>query len=209
MALKLQIGDKQFPSKARALNEIGKYWKAWPLDLFIDADAPQFSFMKALVLNHPYAHEKFPTEIVRIGKGRNVLGQGEMQVILADDQRVSITWSKCVTRYCDSQTKLLTTAMRHSISEQVKAEKKRRPQICELCASTEELELDHYPLAFKDIKAKFLEYEPPVGLKFVQDEYGYDHFAPELSQFSEAWAQYHYVFASYRLLCAPCHRGKK
>lgn len=121
-----------------------------------------------------------------------------------------VSWVDCTDKYNPNRNNLqnqLKQAMRSAISPQIVNWRTfNNPQKCALCDSWDNIEVDHYPCKFYQIKNDFLndtEIIPPTSFRWDGNRY---QFNTSDFIFSNIWSNFHLMRATYRYLCATCNQ---
>lgn len=114
-----------------------------------------------------------------------------------------VSWKSCETGKIN-KTDNLSYAMRNSISEQTQSYRQSHYiKKCEICESYNNIEVDHYPKKFREIKSEFLELDFPIPkTRFYKNKIIFCNN----STFEEMWKEYHNQNATYRYLCSTCNQ---
>lgn len=114
-----------------------------------------------------------------------------------------VSWKSCASGKVN-KTNSLTAAMRNSVTEQIQNYRIHHPvEKCVLCESFANIEVDHYPKKFREIKAEFLQLDFPVPqTRFHKNKTIFCNN----STFEEMWKEYHKDNATYRYLCSTCNQ---
>ena len=102
-----------------------------------------------------------------------------------NDYRSFSLFNKCVNGRNDSPQVLKTKAYRSAIESQITLFRRLKSWSCELCCSDKMLDVDHYPISFRQL---VVDYEASTDEPTIL---GFDY--------------YHRKNASLRLLCKQCH----
>lgn len=123
-----------------------------------------------------------------------------------------VSWVDCTNRYREikhSHERQLTQAMRSAIAWQMSHYRQTNgPQICGLCGSLDNIEVDHFPNRFAHIKKNFLASltdTPPESFDW-NPRSGRYLFKKADSLFEQNWSDYHLSNATYRFLCSTCNQ---
>lgn len=116
-----------------------------------------------------------------------------------------VSWVQC----CKKVTKKdpLTSAMRHAIKRQITIYKNKNPtKQCNICGNKDNIEVDHYPTKFVQLKNDFL-VDKIIPEQFVfHPKRGYCFFHKKDAAFKASWQKYHNKHATYRYLCSTCNK---
>ena len=165
-----------------------------------------FEIMNELLKNHPDYKNWIHTDIeyfkiTRSPKKKHLQVYMKMKGITRPRL---VSWTACVTGK-KKKVNNLSGAMRSCISDQINSFSSHHPiKKCSLCDSYSNIEVDHYPKKFRDIKKEFLKEntEEIPSLYFLRDKYIFSNN----SNFSEKWYQFHEKEARYRYLCSTCNQ---
>lgn len=122
----------------------------------------------------------------------------------------NVSWKAC----CDDiKAKKITRhakinqAMRFSIKPQIKQFRTQNPnEICDICRTTQHIEVDHYMQLFSDIRDNFLKLENnDIDYKFWWDNKN-TTFRFSEKEIEARWFEYHLQEARYRYLCSDCNK---
>lgn len=169
-----------------------------------------FDTLCLLIKNHPnYNGWKFNTPykfkiIMKKYIQLHVLFEG------AKKYRI-VSWTQCCKGKVTKKDPL-TSAMRQAIKRQITIYKNSNiDKKCVLCGSTDNIEVDHYPIKFVDIKNDFLinnTHTSPQEFDW-HPKRGYSMFKPCDKVFKTKWQKYHHSKATYRYLCSKCNKIHK
>lgn len=116
-----------------------------------------------------------------------------------------VSWVQC----CKKVTKKdpLVESMRQSIKRQITIYKNNNLlKQCKICDVTTNIEVDHHPLKFAEIKNDFLLTQVPPMQFTYHPKRGYAMFHKNNALFKKDWQQYHNKHATYRYLCSTCNK---
>lgn len=188
--------------------KIAKQWLEARVHRTISHGSSDFEVMNELLKKHPDYNNWVNTDIEYFKITRSS-GKKALQVYMKM-QGISrprlVSWTACVTgkkRKVDN----LNAAMRTAIASQISTYTSSHPiKKCMICESYSNIEVDHYPKKFREIKKEFLEQntEEIPSLYFFRDKYVFSN--PQYSSFSENWYDFHFKQASYRYLCSTCNQ---
>ena len=112
-----------------------------------------------------------------------------------------VSWKSCVTGKIN-KTDNLALAMRNSIKDQINEYVFRHPvKKCVLCETYNNIEVDHYPVKFRELKKDFIDENEIPKTRFYRNK----HILCD-DIFETEWKEYHKNNASYRYLCATCNQ---
>ena len=123
-----------------------------------------------------------------------------------------VSWVDCTDHYrpkVNEQENRLTQAMRSTVGWQIGQWRTfNNPRKCALCDSWNNIEVDHHPKKFAEIKKEFLEnLVKPAPEKFFWDsKNGRFHFEKADKEFQDQWDHFHLLQAKYRYLCSTCNQ---
>ena len=113
-----------------------------------------------------------------------------------------VSWIACVTGKKSSNDQL-ASAMRTAIKSQIAEYSFRHPvKRCSICETYSDIEVDHYPTKFRDLKKSFLDLYPEESKTFFLKD---KHILTN-KNFEEEWKQYHKRNATYRYLYSRCNQ---
>ena len=189
--------------------EIAKEWleKRAHRTISKSLNIEDFEIMNTLLQNHPDYKNWVNTEIeyFKITRSKKKALQVYMKMKGISRPRL-VSWVTCVTGK-KRKVNNLSAAMRSTIATQINHFAITHPiKKCALCESYSNIEVDHYPMKFRDIKKEFLEENTAEipSIYFLRDKYIFSN--PESSSFCEDWYQFHSEHATYRYLCATCNQ---
>ena len=188
--------------------ETAKAWLEARAHRSIDKRSEDFQIMESILKNHPdYSTWKLKNveyfKITRAPKKKHL--QVYMKLEGKSDLRI-VSWVACV-KGKKRKTNSLSSAMRSTIASQISEYNFRHPvKTCAICESYSNIEVDHYPKKFRDLKREFLaENEEAIpSLYFLHSKY---IFSSKNSKFENDWYQYHLQNAKYRYLCDKCNQS--
>ena len=170
----------------------------------IISDKNTFDTLCLLIKNHPRNSEwkyNIPQKIKIINKKYiqlHVLFEGTKKYRI-------VSWVQC----CKKITKKdpLTCAMRQAIKRQITMYKNNNPiKQCVICNTPKNIEVDHYPTKFIQIKNTFLSTVIPPEQFIYHPKRGYAMFHKKDTTWKKAWQKYHKQHATYRYLCSTCNK---
>lgn len=105
----------------------------------------------------------------------------------------------------------LSKVMRFSIHPQIIKFKENISNLkCEICQSTNNINVDHYNPQFIDLQKSFLEINKlPIPKYFDENTLGIKKFKDEDKDFENEWCKYHFKNAKLRILCKKCNTSQK
>ena len=199
--MKLRLGEKDFQSMSEAKKYVMNLAKEF-VGGEIHPGSEYFDFFAALWLRSP-SWEKGLSHFIVSQKFLNAA----FAAIIQGGKRVDFSLRTAIRgKDCTTWTKI-TLAMRIAIRPQVQAFKAQSKNKCELCDSSEHLEVDH-ERSFRDLMRGFIESRGGV----FPERYDYKHsgwvFTEADRDFELGWVQYHQSRCSLRLLCHDCHQQR-
>lgn len=167
-----------------------------------------FKMMNELLKNHPDYDNWINTDIesftiTRAPKKKSLQVYMKMKGI---SRPRLVSWTACVTGK-KRKVNNLSAAMRTTVSDQIVTFSNTHPiKKCALCDSYLNIEVDHYPNKFRDIKKDFLKEnkEEIPSLYFLRNKWIFSEKVG--STFSENWYNFHSEQATYRYLCSTCNQ---
>jgi 5-methylcytosine-specific restriction endonuclease McrA len=102
------------------------------------------------------------------------------------------------------------SAMRSSIDDQIHQFRKDNEAKCVLCFSTDKLHVDHI-IQFDEIAFNFIEFIKDKNITIpntfidTDDNTHRKCFLEIDNNFKNEWINYHYIYASLRILCQTCN----
>ena len=165
-----------------------------------------FGFFLALIDRHSEKSEKIGSGIDYFFISRCKFHNLQTWIKRLDGTETVFSWVHCCTQKKDTIQKLLTNAMRDSVSFWTIKFKHEAVLRCGLCDTMDEpyhrYHTDHVE-PFRDLKMKFLETEDAVPIIFNKYE-----FRATDAAFRDRWISYHNKNASLQILCAKCNLAK-
>jgi len=121
-----------------------------------------------------------------------------------------VSWVSCTSKTPPKIDKL-TLAMRKSIHSQILDWRESHAvRKCEICDSYNNIEVDHYPTKFVDIKKIFLNGHEENPTKFFWNpKNGKYYFLNKDLQFENDWQIFHQSLSQFRYLCQSCNQRNK
>lgn len=199
----INVGGFEYKSKVDLVTDIYKR-----LSSFNKNDPFWFDLFK----RHPNYKAKLGCGIREINLLPNPITKqmNHLELIRFDGTRDHISWVKCAHQRLPGERANLLEAMRSAIVPQLLDFKMRSAEYCALCASQENLEVDHI-YKFKDMTNDFFSnYEQAdIPTKFNEDSFCRVIFRPEDYIFSVAWIEFHEAKKRLRMLCKKCNSKEK
>jgi hypothetical protein len=200
--------------------DIAKEWLQQRAHRTISKDSQDFLIMENLLKNHPDYNKWINTDIeyfkiTRAPKKKSLQVYMKMEGI---SRSRLVSWTACVTGKKRKVNNLgqtfnksdLSAAMRTTIGNQIhEFSNTHLVKKCSLCNSYLNIEVDHYPKKFRDIKKEFLKIAEDKGeeipsLYFLRSKW---IFSEKIgSTFAEDWYNFHLEQAEYRYLCSTCNQ---
>jgi hypothetical protein len=174
----------------------------------IDPQHPQFEFFVELYKRH-HSYNAQPISYFVIA---HEYGSPHLNVVNDKGESNRFGWRSAMDAKPKSSNvkQHLTDAMRFAISDQITNFRLTTDQrCCQICKSTDNLEVDHNKTQFCKIRNGFLAQttiKPPVT--FCKNENRFRCFNDADADFKNAWVAYHNNKADYQMLCKQCN-GKK
>jgi hypothetical protein len=143
-------------------------------------------------------------KIVRNALNPNCLG---IIIINNDLSETDISWKIAVSGRLKSYKKVLMSAMRSSIDNQIYVFRASNEKKCVLCGNTEKLHVDHI-IHFDEIALNYIESKNriiPNSFGETNDGTYRKCFLEQDSDFKNEWVNYHYKHATLRILCQTCN----
>ena len=160
-----------------------------------------------LTKNHPEHDTKFAKGIKKFEIQRNILNRKavHMVAVLSDGSRVDFSWKIC----CGSKPpNNLRHAMRQAVQPSIHRFRQDAPQVCVLCGTTDNLQVDHESPQFEELCRAF---EATHRMPTVFDDHprlNMAGFQPKDAALQAAWIQYHDNSALLRMLCGRCNQAR-
>lgn len=171
---------------------------------------PRFKFKTKNMSNIKIVHDKLNKKALKT------------LIINNGGKDIDISWKCAITGKHKSKKYDLTSALRSSIDTQIyQFRKEHINDYCQICGSTERLEVDHDDTknsTFAELKLNFINYikkntdiEIPNKFGELNDDTHRRDFLKKDTAFKDKWLKYHKEHASLRILCRTCniHRNKK
>jgi hypothetical protein len=161
-------------------------------------------FMK-LFTNHPEYPEKVKY-VVDIKILRNKLNPNhrELNLVKSNGDIDAISYTSCCVLKQDKH-KNLKQAMRHCIYPQIAEYKTTATMVCELCGSTDRIEIDHHTNKFQQLFLDFIGENPVLPTSFDNTYYNSPCFKDIDYDWAMKWYDYHKSKAILRPLCRCCN----
>eukprot|EP00547_Thalassionema_nitzschioides_P004207 CAMPEP_0194216238 /NCGR_PEP_ID=MMETSP0156-20130528/18600_1 /TAXON_ID=33649 /ORGANISM="Thalassionema nitzschioides, Strain L26-B" /LENGTH=278 /DNA_ID=CAMNT_0038944957 /DNA_START=117 /DNA_END=954 /DNA_ORIENTATION=+ len=120
----------------------------------------------------------------------------------------SISWVKSMRREDYSIEKKLTSAMRHSIEDQIRSFRRSQPSVCLSCGASTNLSV-HHVNHFEALSYDFLHLYPNHPAEFADDHItSQDTFRLQDNAYKKLWQDYHRKEAILEILCVPCNEAQ-
>lgn len=194
---------------------------------FFPRNVTEFRILCSLVDRHP-SKSDWKNQVPTSFKISRSPGKGALVMYVRFDgmnkYRI-VSWVACAKgklskhQEADNNDNKLNGAMRYAVRMQVSNYKKtHHNQTCVLCGTGYQIEVDHYPEHFVDIKERFVKsklengkpaptefkWHPKKGnFMFRDGNKANDYYDKKWKQ---AWQRYHKKHASYRYLCSTCNK---
>lgn len=196
------MSQKELKSKAREiLDRIGEC-----KDLQRSHPEEYQFFTDVLFPRHPSYPDKF-MGVKRVGIRKNTSFK-TLEVYLHYNNDTSDGVSVMKTCITGVKKDGLTITMRTSIYDQIQDFRSTANQICEICDSTDNLEVDHVEPQFTELKQNFIQKHSIVPYKFDNNADNTKKFREEDKEFEDLWKSYHKKKAQLRMLCAKCNNSR-
>lgn len=123
-----------------------------------------------------------------------------------------VSWVACAKGKVgqkSSDKNQLTQAMRFSIRKQIKnyRDSNSYNPKCAICEKTNQLEVDHFPLTFAEMRDDFLsQIEDKDNIKIRWDKNKISYRFDKGESTNTKWQRYHLKRATYRWLCSDCNK---
>ena len=186
--------------------ETAKEWLTGRVHRRIVEKSADFEIMNTILKNHPDYGNWVNTDveyfqITRAPKKKCLQVYMKMRGI---SRPRLVSWTACVTGK-KRKNNNLSAAMRSAIKYQIDEFSFRNPvKRCFVCDSYSNIEVDHFPKKFRDIKKEFL-----IGVDEGDIPKLYFHrtkwILPE-GEFLTSWQAFHESAASFRYLCSTCNQ---
>ena len=115
-----------------------------------------------------------------------------------------ISYIACCRNQRDKQ-QYLKQAMRFAISEQIQKYRDNNELICEICKSSDKIEIDHFNIKFRDLFSNFIQDRKDIPTTFDDNFYNAPMFQEKDISFKQEWHDYHLKNALLRCLCKKCN----
>lgn len=164
----------------------------------------EFDYLYNLIKKHPN-YQQWTYQIPTVFRIENKI---QLKLFIKCNNKFRIvSWRQCCSDIKTNKVCQLTSAMRQAVRRQITMYKKNNlVQQCQVCLTTENIEVDHYPVKFVDIKNNFvMEHTPPVTFKW-HPKRGYYMFHNKDKLYKQQWQRYHLKHATYRYLCSSCNK---
>lgn len=155
-------------------------------------EGDDYDFLHELYKRHPYYNTKIQYFHV------SPLAKGEELNRVYEGVYDKFSKHTCIKQRMRSDDYYMKAMARELVVEQIRAIRKILGNTCELCSSTEELEVDHYPVLFSTI----LEDYGQLTKSFNLEKNKYE--IPD--SVIKSWKLYHHTHAKYRMLCSCCNK---
>lgn len=131
-------------------------------------------------------------------------------IINTDASEIDISWKCAITGKKKGNKHELMSAMRSSIDEHIFQFKNDSQEKCVLCPNTDKLHVDHI-IHFDEIVFNFINIMKSQNINIpdtfadTNDDTHRRCFLPIDEEFKNKWVDYHYKYASLRMLCQNCN----
>jgi len=207
MAKSIKIGNKKFPSKKAAKDDVRNIIDRYDPDS--DLLGNDLSFINDLLTNHPESEQKIGCGISRIYVRISPQNKKNKAFFLErnDGTSTDFSWIACIDG--DNQRKEVFDAFRNAVACQIKNFKLHKLQTDQICPYTDEklhkdnTHVDHQaPFTFKVLVENFLNNECMKFLDVAITEPEDNQFTTYLTNknFSRRWEQFHKKNAKLRLI---------
>lgn len=202
----INIGSLQFPTISAAQQHTRKELASIGY-ITVTNSHRSFPFLMDLTKNHPEHDTKFAKGIKKFEIQRNILNRkaSHMLAVLKDGSRVDFSWKIC----CGSKPpNNLRHAMRQAVQPSIYRFRQHAPQVCALCGSTQNLQVDHDSPQFEELCQAF---EAMHSMPTVFDDHprlNMAVFQPKDEALQTAWIEYHDNTALLRMLCGKCNQAR-
>jgi hypothetical protein len=158
-------------------------------------DGDDYEFLHQLYKRHPHYNPNIDKFHI------SPLAQGGQDVSRVYDG-IYDKFSKhvCIREKEKSIEIKMKSLARELIRDQIKIARSALGDICELCQSTNTLEVDHYPVLFSKIFNDF----GRLDITFNKETNKYDAPIEQM----KSWVSFHHTNAKYRLLCGVCNKNE-
>lgn len=123
-----------------------------------------------------------------------------------------VSWVACATEKVGQKSSLknqTTQAMRFAVRKQIKNWRNANsynPK-CALCEKTKQLEVDHYPITFAEMRKEFVSKITDIEkVKIRWDNNKISYRFEKGEPLNSKWQRYHLSRATYRWLCSDCNK---
>lgn len=203
------VNGKTFPTKKALEEHIRGIINNAPLNKPLSGDDTAFLF--GVLQHHPEWGQKTAGGVsdieVRMNIGDHFANRG-LWLIDFFGGEIDISWRVAVDAKPRPRGLLIRDAARHAVADQIRRERDRARPVCGICGlpvPRDDAEVDHEaPFTFETILQGWIsEYPDPK----IDDAGLHAQFADERE--AQDWRQYHFIFASLRVLHSKCHRSIK
>lgn len=152
-----------------------------------------FLFLHELYKRHPYyTHAIDYFHVMPLAQGGEELNR------VYNGVYDKFSKHSCIKGKMRTEQHYMKALARELVNDQVKSIRKILGDKCELCSSTERLEVDHYPVLF----SKILEDYGHLTTSFNLEKNKYE----TTDEVTKSWKLYHHTHAKYRVLCSCCNK---
>jgi 5-methylcytosine-specific restriction endonuclease McrA len=166
--------------------------------------------IEELLKRHPEYNEKISNMkdvIIRYSFFNNI----ELCIINNDNSETSFSYLTAIKGKSNTDKSELSSAMRESISDQIKSYRKNNILSCSFCGSFDKIEIDHV-IPFNELRDNFLKICENNNIRkpcsFDQDDFIRRKFKNQDLIFKNEWNYYHLINAELQSLCSVCHKNK-
>ena len=170
---------------------------------FIEFINENKDFIMELLKRHPEYDRKVGSGIFELKVKRN---RGyHLFILRTDGSEIDVSWKVCISPKNDSIATIQNRMLRFAIREQISNFKSNSDNKCEICGTTEKIEVDHV-IPFQELKKQFCKdnilpqryAEHPTDYVFHKDD----------KDIELAWKKFHEENAKLQFLCESCHKNK-
>jgi hypothetical protein len=158
------------------------------------------------------SHPKYPQKIegiqdISIIRNARTPQYYELNMKKENNIRESISYNECCQKI--DKYKYLKEAMRYAVQDQIHQYRFSNEQICVLCKSETNIEIDHYGKMFKHLFEDFIKDRSDIPTDFDETYYNSAMFKKEDKKLNDEWCDYHKTHATLRCLCRTCNAKNK
>lgn len=189
MYMQILFMDKTYNTQKSFMEFVNQRLKTMCGDV---KEGDDYIFLQELYKRHPYYTDKI--EYFHVSP----LAQGEELNRVYNGVYDKFSKHTCIKQRMRSDEHYMKALARELVNEQIRGIRKILGDKCELCESTERLEVDHYPVLF----SKILEDYGYLTTSFNLEKNKYEVTDKDM----KSWKLYHHTHAKYRVLCSGCNK---